>query len=94
MILTRADITRCARDLGIPTRVAERRYTLTTLFTQEPARVRQWLASEARRQADQMHGAAEPFRMIADHWEQRALATANLIANATAIENEVRGVQG
>jgi TorA maturation chaperone TorD len=93
VILTRADITRCARDLGIQTRVAERRYTLTTLFTQEPARVRQWLASEARRQADQIHGTAEPFRMIADHWEQRALATANLIANATAIENEVRGVQ-
>jgi TorA maturation chaperone TorD len=93
VILTRADITRCARDLGIQTRVAERRYTLTTLITQEPARVREWLAAEARRQADQMHSTAEPFRMIAGHWEQRALATANLIANATAIENEVRGVQ-
>jgi hypothetical protein len=93
VILTRADITRCARDLGIEIRVAERRYTLTTLFMQEPARVRQWLASEARRQADQMHAVAEPFRMIAGHWEQRALATATLIANATTIENEVRGVQ-
>jgi TorA maturation chaperone TorD len=93
VILTRADITRCARDLGIQTRVAERRYTLTTLFTQEPARVRQWLASEARRQADLIHDTAEPFRMIASHWEQRALATADLIANATAIETEVRGVQ-
>jgi TorA maturation chaperone TorD len=93
VILTRADITRCARDLGVQIRVAERRYTLTTLFAQEPERVPQWLAMEARRQADQIHGVAAPFRMIAEHWEQRALATARLIGNVTIIQNEVRGVQ-
>lgn len=93
VILTRADITRCARDVGTQTRVAERRYTLSSLFTQAPERVRSWLAVEARRQADHMHAVAEPFRMIAGHWEQRALATAELIENARAIENEVRGVQ-
>ena len=93
VILTRADISRCARDLGIDVRVAERRYTLTTLFSQQPDRVRQWLASEARRQADGMHAVAQPFRLIAEHWEQRALATATMIANARSIETEVRGVQ-
>jgi TorA maturation chaperone TorD len=93
IILARADLTRCARDLGIHIRVAERRYTLATLFTHDPARVRQWLAAEARRQADLMDAVAAPFRMIANHWEQRALATAELITNVT-IQNEVRGVQG
>lgn len=92
IILTRADLARCARDLGIHMRVAERRYTLATLFTHDSARVRHWLASESRRQADLMNAVAAPFRMIAEHWEQRALATATLIANVT-IQNEVRGVQ-
>ena len=94
VILTRADLLRCARDLGIQMRVAERRYTLATLFRHDPARVRSWLASEARRQAEHLHAAAAPFRMIAEHWEHRALSTATMIANATTIENEVRGVQG
>ncbi|MGQ0813738.1 MAG: TorD/DmsD family molecular chaperone [Gemmatimonadota bacterium] len=93
IILTRADLTRCARDLGIATRVAERRYTLRTMLSQDSARVGAWLGAEARRQADRMHAAAEPFRSIASYWEQRALATANLITNATS-RSEVRGVQG
>lgn len=92
MIIARADISRCARDLGLGTRVAERRYTLHTLLTQDRARVGGWLAAEARRQADHMRAAPEAFRAIADHWEGRALATADLITHAT-IENALRGVQ-
>lgn len=92
IIITRADISRCARDLGLNTRVAERRYTLHTLLTQDRPRVGGWLAAEARRQADTMRVVPEAFRSIADHWEGRALATADLITHAT-IEDALRGVQ-
>lgn len=92
LIIARADISRCARDLGLGTRVAERRYTLQTLLTQDRVRVGGWLAAEARRQAEHMRSAPEAFRAIASHWEGRALATADLITHAT-IEDALRGVQ-
>ena len=93
VILTRADLTRCARDLALGTRIAERRYTLATLLTQNPQRVGAWLSAEARRQADQMQIAAKPFRTVAEHWERRALATADLITDATS-QDAVRSVSG
>lgn len=80
VILTRADLARCARDLGLKTRVADRRHTLKTLLSQDVTRVAGWLANESRRQADLMTGKAPAFRLIADHWEQRALGTADLLA--------------
>jgi TorA maturation chaperone TorD len=93
LILTRADLARSARDLGMPIRIADRRYTLGTMLAHDPARVGGWLANEARRQADLMHDAAPSFRAIADHWEQRALTTAELVTHATRV-NEVRSVPG
>lgn len=93
MILTRADLGRCARDLGLTIRIADRRYTLGTMLAQDAARVGGWLASEARRQAEHMHHTAPAFQAIAEHWAQRALTTAELIANATG-GNEVRSVPG
>lgn len=79
VILARADLARCARDLGLATRVADRRYTLKTLLTQDSVRVAAWLAVEARRQANLMTAAPTAFGAIAQHWEQRALATADLL---------------
>lgn len=93
LILTRADLARCARDLGLQIRVADRRYTLGTILTQDGVRVGEWLADEARRQADQMHDAPPSFRAIADHWERRALTTAELVTHATR-SHEVRSVPG
>jgi hypothetical protein len=93
LILTRADLGRCARDLGMPIRIADRRYTLGAMLATEPGRVGGWLTNEARRQADLMHVAAPSFRAIAEHWEQRALTTAELISHATRV-TEVRSMPG
>lgn len=81
--LTRADLTRCARDLGLNTRVADRRYTLRSLIGQEPVRVCAWLAAEARRQAENLSHTAPAFSMVAEHWRSRALETAQVITSAT-----------
>lgn len=93
IILTRADLARCARDLGVPMRIAERRYTLATLLGQDAARVQAWLAGEASRQADTMNTAPAPFGTIASHWQTRAHATAELMAHVV-VKNDVRGMQG
>ncbi|HEX6559908.1 MAG TPA: molecular chaperone TorD family protein [Longimicrobiales bacterium] len=81
-ILTRADLSRCARDLGMNMRVAERRYTLRSLLGRDIARVSSWLANESRRQAEQMQSGPAVFGEIAEHWSQRAVMTADLLTRA------------
>jgi TorA maturation chaperone TorD len=93
VILTRADLGRCARDLGMQIRIAERRYTLGTMLEQNAVRVGDWLANEARRQADLIGHTAPSFRAIADHWEQRALTTSELVTHVTR-STEVRSMPG
>ena len=48
MILTRADLARAARDLGLGLRVGERKFALAALLSQAPDAVLGWLAEEAR----------------------------------------------
>jgi hypothetical protein len=79
IILTRADLARCIRDLGLDVRVSERRYTLSTMLGQDRTRTSAWLSGEAARQAERMANAALPFRMITEYWQQRAVATAKLL---------------
>lgn len=79
MVLTRADITRCSRDLGITTRVANRRYTLRSLIQHDSARVHAWIAAEARRQADLFSTTSHSFGDVRSHWERRALIIADAL---------------
>lgn len=87
-ILTRADLSRCARDLGMSTRVAERRYTLKSLLTRDWARVSSWLAGESLRQADQLKSAPPVFSEIIDHWAQRGLALSNMLGRAAYLQTQ------
>lgn len=87
VILTRADLARCIRDLDLKTRVSERRYTLSSIFEQDRVRAGLWLASEAQRQAELMDAVAAPLRVVADYWQQRALVTAELFM---PLETELR----
>lgn len=80
VILTRADLARCMRELNLTGRVSERRYTLSMMLEQDAERVSSWLAAEARRQAELMRPVSSPLRITADYWQQRALATAALLA--------------
>ncbi|HUP88061.1 MAG TPA: hypothetical protein VM100_01800 [Longimicrobiales bacterium] len=83
VILTRADLSRCVSQLQLPTRVAERRYTLREMMMQEPVKVAGWLAAEARRQAGLWTRASATFDVVRAHWEMRALKTADTITEMT-----------
>lgn len=91
VILTRADLARCMRELNLTGRVSERRYTLSLMLQQDADRVSPWLAAEARRQAELISVTSSPLRIIADYWKQRALATAALLAKP--LDSELRRPQ-
>lgn len=79
-VLARADLSRCARDLEIKMRVAERRYTLRTLLAQDTARVAGWLSVESERQAELMRSSHAVFEKITEWWAERAMTTARVLA--------------
>lgn len=79
LILTRTDLSRCARELGLGTRIGERRYALSALLSQTPEAVLGWLAEEADRRAIAHAAHAGWVGAIADFWHQRAATTAALL---------------
>lgn len=79
IILTRSDLGRCARELNLMIRVADRRFTLRSMFEQDRSRVQAWLVHEAKRQADLFAGVPAVFAPIASHWEKRSLQTADVL---------------
>lgn len=89
LLLTRADLARAARELGLGGRVAERRYALRNLLGQDAAGTLGWLEGEAARAA--RRPAAVAGTAIAAHWSERAAATAAALAaaRAAAIDSEV-----
>lgn len=83
IVLTRADLARCAHDLGLGTRVGERRYVLAALVSQAAGDVLAWLADEADRRAA-LHRTRTWTGPIADWWADRATITANLLRDLAA----------
>ena len=80
LILTRSDLERAARELGLGLRMGERRYALEALLGQESAPVLKWLAVEAERQSAARRGPEAPPEPIAAFWSGRAAASAGLLA--------------
>jgi hypothetical protein len=75
IILTRWDLRRGARQIGVGSRVAERAYMLRTMLEQDAAGTASWLADEASRWAAK-HQALEPsLGAVAGFWRARAEAT-------------------
>lgn len=77
VIVTRSDLGRCARELGVGLRQGERRYALEALLSQDGPQVVEWLAGEASRQADLHRSLPPAWRPVAEHWAARASATAD-----------------
>jgi TorA maturation chaperone TorD len=73
VILVRDDLVSIARELGLGTRVAERRYVLEALLAQDPARTLRSLAAYAGGWAERHESA---------FWSGRAAAAASLLAAA------------
>lgn len=79
MILTRADLVRAGRVLGLGVRVGERRYTLEGFFGQDPAAALGWLAAEAADRA-RRHGRLEKeLGHTGTFWRERAERAAGLL---------------
>ena len=81
-VLTRTDLARAARDVGLGLRAGERRYVLTSFLEQDPRGILEWLAAEAQRagkqQRDHQHHAG-----VARFWSSRAEGTASFLRALT-----------
>ncbi|MGH9022816.1 MAG: TorD/DmsD family molecular chaperone [Acidimicrobiia bacterium] len=76
LILTRADLVRAGRLLGIGARVGDRRLVLEAMLGQDPAGMLRWLGTEADGWA-RYHRQAEPaLGGVARFWAERAETTA------------------
>jgi Nitrate reductase delta subunit len=73
IVLVRDDLERAAMDLDLALRVAERKFALRALLAQSPAAVLDWLAREARAQAESLL----PLGPVTAWWAARARATAS-----------------
>lgn len=79
MMLTRADLTRLARTLGLGLRAGERRYILEQLLGQDPPGVLEALAGEAAARATRLERGRALLGVTADFQVDRARRTEALL---------------
>ncbi len=75
VVLTRADLRRGARELGIGARVAERAYMLRSMLEQDAVGTTRWLADEASRAAATHRATEATFGAVSGFWRERAEAS-------------------
>lgn len=93
-LLTRADLTRAARRLGLGLRIAERRYTLTALLAQDPAAVLAWLRDHARAAGRAWQGWPPHVQPVAAWWTDRAARAAALLDDLATQEAAASAASG
>ena len=79
MVITRHDLARLGRDVGLGARIGERRYTLEAFLGQDPRGTLEWLGLHASAWSER---APEPVPSIGDFWSGRAAETATLLGTA------------
>lgn len=84
-IVTRADLARCAHELGIGLRMGERAYILRALLEQAPDATLGWLADEAEAAAARYRSLPAPLDAVAAAWRERAERTAALLRDAVDV---------
>ena len=89
MILTRADLARAARALGLGLRMGERTFALAALLSQAPDAVLGWLAAEAGMCAARHAAHAGVMGAAARFWADRAMQAARLLGELRASVSEV-----
>jgi hypothetical protein len=72
MVITRHDLARAARRLGLGLRMGERRFILSALVAQDPPAVFGWLAGHARTCADEHGRLVGALGPVAVFWQGRA----------------------
>jgi TorA maturation chaperone TorD len=76
LVLTRADLGRAARDLGLGLRLGERAFVLGALIDQDARATVRWLSLEAQRQAHGHRHIAAPLQPLVELWRERAESSA------------------
>ncbi|MGB7923959.1 MAG: molecular chaperone TorD family protein [Pyrinomonadaceae bacterium] len=89
MILARSDLGSAARRLGLGLRLGERGFILKALFSQDAGRVLDWLAEEADGWVERHRLHHRALRSVALVWEEKAVATANLLRELKREAKEV-----
>lgn len=86
MILTRLDLLRAGRQLGLGVRVGERKYTLRALFGQDPGATLGWLSEETETWVHRHGTQMAAFGPIARFWRDRAQQAAALLNELASSE--------
>jgi len=81
-MVTRADLRRCAIELGVGSRVGERRFMLRSIVAQEPRGAMGWLSSAADAAAGRYGATEAVLGPVAAFWRQRARSSASELARA------------
>ena len=89
VLLTRADLARAGRELGLGRRLGERAYALRSMFEQDAPAVLDWLAAEAAAGAELHDRAPEAWQPVARWWRHRAAATAGQLQSLAGEAKEV-----
>ena len=92
LVLTRGDLARAARDLGLGLRVGERAYILKAMMSQGPRETLDWLAAEAQ-DWERLHDQSLVIAPeVSDFWAERAHATFRLLSALSAQVREAADV--
>ncbi len=89
IVLTRSDLVRCARGLGLGMRIGERAFVLRQLLESDAVAVLGFIADEADRWARQHSRLLGPIAPLAQHWVSRAEATAEAARHRSSRLQEV-----
>lgn len=79
LIVTRADLTRCARALDLGLRMGERAYILRAFLEQDPSATVVWLAAEADATAARHDALPSSLGEVGRFWQVRARTTADAL---------------
>jgi TorA maturation chaperone TorD len=89
VILVRSDLSRAARKIGLGLRLGERKFILKSLFSQDGGGVLDWLAEEADGWIERHRLYRETIGRVAEVWEEKAVATAQLLRELKLTAREV-----
>lgn len=82
IVLTRTDVVRGAREIGVATRMGERAFALRAMAEQDPEGTLAWLGTEAARWWRSHGDSGEVPGVVARWWSSRAAETARMSGRA------------